>query len=142
MSVPATIIIAQQFASLLLTFVFLTLGQLGVGDTLTFTRVGGGLGILTAILAAVITWYAATHRSVFATASATKPNPTSLGLSAFAVTLFFVSLANIDIIAFNPFYTILFAYGLMLIYAGLIELFVGVLAWRSGNTVRCANRLS
>ena len=135
------------FASLLLTFVSLTLGQLGVGDTLTFTRVGGGLGILTAILAAVITWYAATHRSVFATVSATKPNPTSLGLSAFAVTLFFVSLANIDIIAFhpfytfysidyifNPFYTIQFAYGLMLFYGGLMELFAGVLAWRSRNT--------
>jgi succinate-acetate transporter protein/serine/threonine protein kinase len=122
------------FASLLLTFLSLTLGQLGVGDTLTFTMIGGYFGILTAILAAGITWYAVTHRSVLATASAAKTNPTSLGLSAFAVTLFFVSLANINIIAPFSLYGIELAGGLMLFYGGLMELIAGVLAWRSGNS--------
>jgi len=113
------------FGALLLTFLSLTIAELGGGST--YGQIGGWLGMLTALITAVIIWYIATHRPELPAAPAINPIP--LGLSAFALTTFVVSALNAGL-----FFGAAIFIGLALFYGGLVEIIAGVQAFKTGHT--------
>jgi uncharacterized protein len=127
------------FASFLLALLILTIDELQGGSSSLF-QTSGWFEYLTAIIAAITTWYIATHRSALEPALPTKANPMPLGLSAFALTAFVVSLFNAGL---NNGIGIFIALGLFLFYGGLVEIIAGIQALVKGNTFAatafCAN---
>ncbi len=124
----SNILLIVGFSALLLTFLLLTIGAFaGAGG---ITVLGSYLGILTALIIALLTWYTATHRTeAAAVPTGTTGNPIPLGLSAFALTTFVLSSANAGLISAPN-----IVLGLALFYGGFVQIIAGVQAFRTGNT--------
>lgn len=125
------------FASIFLSLLIFAIGELKGFDS-AFFQTSGWIEYLTALIGAITTWYVVTHRSALEAVFPAKVNPIPLGLSAFALTAFVISLANAGI--FTGFAV---ALGLFLFYGGLIEIIAGIQALVNGNsfaaTAFCAN---
>ncbi len=128
-------VLLAVFSVLFLSFLGLTIGAWGFGNNL-WLLIGGWLCILTAVITIPVIWLSAIRRSnPPLLPSATVIDPTALGLSAFALTLFFFSAINAfqgDLFLFHaagPYILV----GLAIFYGGLVQIIAGVQTFRIGQ---------